>query len=63
MKISVRTFFQLILFFSGVSGYAQIITTVAGGNGAAYSGDGGPATSAQFNNTISVAFDPQTTCI
>ena len=57
MKISVRTFFQLILFFSGVSGYAQIITTVAGGNGAAYSGDGGPATSAQFNNTISVALD------
>lgn len=57
MKISIKAFFHLIFFFSVVSGYGQIITTVAGGNGAAYSGDGGAAVSAQFNNTISVALD------
>jgi len=36
---------------------AQVITTVAGSGSAGFSGDGGPATSAQFNNLISVAVD------
>ena len=36
---------------------AQIITTVAGNGAPGYSGDGGPATSAQFNNPICVALD------
>ncbi len=36
---------------------AQIITTVAGNGVNAFSGDGGPATSAEFNLTNEVKLD------
>ncbi len=34
-----------------------MISTIAGSGSAGYSGDGGPATSATFNNPIAVALD------
>ena len=37
----------------------SIITTVAGNGMAGYSGDGGPATSAQLNTPVALALDPQ----
>lgn len=46
-----------LLFSICYKAIGQIITTVAGSGTAGYSGDGGLATGAQFNNPISVAFD------
>ena len=51
----IVTFF--LLFSICYKAIGQIITTVAGSGTAGYSGDGGLATGAQFNNPISVAFD------
>ncbi|MBE2288999.1 MAG: T9SS type A sorting domain-containing protein [Chitinophagaceae bacterium] len=51
----------LILIFSCTCFISQaqvnIITTIAGNGNAAYSGDGGPATSAEFNRPSAVCFD------
>jgi streptogramin lyase len=41
-----------------VDAKTKVITTVAGTGKAGFSGDGGPATQAQFNQPHSIAFDP-----
>ena len=57
MKIR-SAFLLMIMTIPGcLSVPAQVITTVAGNGVAGYSGDGGPATNAAFNNPISVALD------
>jgi hypothetical protein len=53
---------RISLFFllAGVtlsSGFAQIITTVAGTGTSGYSGDGGPANQAQLNQAAGLGVD------
>ncbi len=40
-----------------INASTQVITTVAGNGACGYSGDGGPATKAEFNNPQGIAFD------
>ncbi len=50
----------LLLFFISLSGefaQAQIISTIAGTGAGSYSGDGGPATAATFNNVFGICND------
>jgi gliding motility-associated-like protein len=57
MKKKLSLLFWATIFTCCLSVHAQIITTVAGNGTIGYSGDGGPATSAQFSNPVSVALD------
>ena len=58
MKKKLSLLLLLVISFTCcVSMQAQTITTVAGNGSIGYSGDGGPATNAQFSNPISVALD------
>jgi hypothetical protein len=55
MKKRCLSFFIFLCVVSGVK--SQIISTVAGTNYVGYTGDGGPATAAEFHNPTGIAFD------
>lgn len=58
MKKNQYILFALLFFFaSAFPSVAQTITTFAGGADVHFGGDGGPATSALFNNPIGVTVD------
>ncbi len=52
----MRKFFFFLFLFPFI-GHAQIITTIAGGDSVAYSGDGGPAISAGFGHIKGLTID------
>ena len=56
-KKNLRSFFFISLIFYSCFLKAQIITTYAGNGTPTYAGDGGPATSASFNDPIGIAID------
>ncbi len=53
----MKNLFIFLLSFVVCGAHGQIITTVAGNGSAGYTGDGGPATAAQFNHTSGLWVD------
>jgi len=57
MKKTIYTLLVATLALTATSSRAQLVTTVAGGPVAGYSGDGGAATAAEISNPIGVVAD------
>ncbi len=52
-----KTILSILLLSSAMTGFSQIITTVAGNGVGGFSGDGGAATAAKIGNATDVAID------
>ena len=57
MNRNLYLFFCFFLIVLSFEAHAQIITTIAGTGVAGFTGDGGPATSAELNSPYGVAVD------
>ncbi|MHB8261595.1 MAG: NHL domain-containing protein [Bacteroidia bacterium] len=55
--LSAFLIFNCSFLIAPVSGFGQIITTVAGNGTQGYSGDGGPATAAELGDPFGIIFD------
>lgn len=58
MRLMKKYVILLCSFLLAIGGKSQIITTIAGNGSAGFSGDGGPATAASFNQPEYICFDP-----